>query len=93
MSLMLDAARVAAAVNIVLLLGLVVVWARNYRTIRSRQTLGSLVFASLLLAENVVALYYYLFGPVMPTAAIQAMMILQVLETVGIGVLVVVTME
>jgi hypothetical protein len=90
---MLDAARVAAGVNVVLLFVLVAIWARNYRTIRSRQTLGSLVFAGFLLAENVVALYYYLFGPVMPTAAIQAMMVLQILETVGIGVLVVVTME
>ena len=42
MSMILNAARVAAALNIGLLLVLLVVWGRTYREIRSPLTLGSM---------------------------------------------------
>jgi hypothetical protein len=93
MSLILDAARVAAAVNVVLLLGLLVVWGRTYREVRAPLTLGSMVFASFLLAENAVALYFYFNAPAMPPLAVEFMMILQILETVGIAVLAYVTWQ
>jgi hypothetical protein len=93
MSLMLDAARVAAAVNVMLLLGLLAVWVGTYREIRAPLTLGSIVFATLLLAENLVALYFYFNAPAMPPLAVQFMMVLQVLETVAIGVLAYVTWQ
>ncbi|WP_276273673.1 hypothetical protein [Haloarcula litorea] len=93
MSLMLDAARVAAALNIALLLGLLALWMRTYREIRAPLTLGSMVFAALLLAENVVALAFYLRPPPMPGFAVQVMMVLQILETAGIGVLAYVTWQ
>ena len=88
---MLDAARVAAGVNIVLLITLLVLWGRTYREVRAPLTLGSMVFAALLLAENAVALWFYLPAPAMPGIAVQVMMLLQILETAGIGVLVYVT--
>ena len=93
MSMILNAARVAAALNIGHLLVLLVVWGRTYREIRSPLTLGSMVFSALLLAENVVALWFYLSPPSMPSAAVEVMMVLQVLETAGIGVLVYVTWQ
>lgn len=93
MSLVLDAARVAAALNVVMLLGLITIWARTYREIRAPLTLGSIVFAGFLLAENAVALYFYFNAPAMPTLAVQVMMVLQILETVGIAVLAYVTWQ
>ena len=93
MSTLLTLAQVAAGVNVLLLLALSYVWGRNYRQIRSQHTLGALVFALLLLAENVLALYYYRFGPAMPPPAIRAMMYLQVLETAGIAFLTYVTWD
>jgi hypothetical protein len=90
---MLDAARVAAGVNVVLLVGLLAVWGRTYREVRAPLTLGSMVFAGFLLAENVVALYFYFTAPAMPTLAVRFMMVLQVLETVGIAVLAYVTWQ
>jgi hypothetical protein len=87
MSLMLDAARVAAGTNVLLLVVLLWIWGRNYVEIRAPLTLGSIVFGTLLLAENVVALYFYFTAPAMPTVAVEFMMILQVLETAGIGAL------
>jgi hypothetical protein len=87
MSLMVDVARVAAGVNIVLLLGLLTVWIRNYRQVPGSILQGLILFGSLLLAENVVALYFYLNAPAMPPLAVEVMMMLQVLESVGIAVL------
>ena len=93
MSLMLDAARIAAGINVVLLLGLIGIWVRTYREIRAPLTLGSIVFAVFLLAENAVALSFYLDPPAMPVLAVEIMMILQVLETVGIAALAYVTWQ
>lgn len=91
--LLLDAARVGAIVNATLLLVLIGIWSRNYREIRAPLTLGSIVFATLLLAENAVALYTYLNPPEMSPPAAEMMMILQILETVGIAVLTYVTWQ
>ncbi|MXR40226.1 hypothetical protein GRX01_02480 [Halobaculum sp. WSA2] len=93
MSLTLDLARASAGLNVVLLATLVAVWARTYGEIRSRETLGSLVFALLLLAENVLALYYYFSGLALPPAAVEAMLALQALETAAIAFLVYVTVQ
>lgn len=87
MSVMVDAARIAAGLNIVLLLGLLTVWVRNYRTVAGSILLGLIVFGVLLLAENAVALYFYSTAPAMPPLAVEFMMTLQVLETVGIAAL------
>ena len=87
MSLVLNGARIAAAVNILLLGVLITIWVQTYREIRAPLTLGPIVFASFLLAENAVALYFYFTAPAMPAIAVQVMMILQMLETIGISVL------
>ena len=59
MALWLDAARVAAGVNVLLLVGLGAVWLRNYRRYGAQHTLGLLVFAAFLLVENALWLYFY----------------------------------
>jgi len=93
MTLVLDVARIAAAVNILLLLVLVGIWGRTYLEIRSKHTLGSAVFALFLLTENALALSYYLNPPAMSPPAVRAMMYLQILEFVGIAFLVYVTVD
>lgn len=93
MSLLLDVARLSAALNIVLLAALGYVWARAYAAVRSRQTLGTLVFALFVLAENALALYYYVSGLAIPQPAVRAMMYLQLLESAGIAFLVYVTYQ
>lgn len=94
MSTLLTVARVAAVANVVLLLALAYVWATTYRQVQSKQTLGTLVFAVLLLAENALAFYYYtLSGLELTTPAIRAMMVLQVLELFAIAFLTWVTYD
>lgn len=92
MSIWFDVARAASALNVLLLLGLASVWARNYLEIRSKHPLGLLVFALMLLAENALALYIYLVDPQLsgwfstdvPVIAWRAMMALHLLETLGL---------
>jgi len=63
MSIVLEIARGAAAVNILLLGLLGYVWVGNYRSHRARHTLGLLTFAAFLLVQNLLWLYLYLFHP------------------------------
>lgn len=59
MSAWLDLARVAAGVNVLLLVALGAVWFRNYRRHGAAHTLGLVVFAAFLLVENLLWLYLY----------------------------------
>jgi hypothetical protein len=101
MSVWVDAARVAAAVNLLLLAGLASVWARNSLALRSTHAAGLLVFALLLFAENAVALYVYQADPTLsawfatavPVVAWRAMLALHVLELVALVALVRVTFD
>ena len=101
MSLHVTLIRVFIILNLALLLGLAYVWGRNYYRIRSKHTLGLLVFAVLLAGENVFALYFYLLDPVLsawfstavPDPAWQAMVLLHAFETVGLAVLAWVTWD
>jgi hypothetical protein len=101
MSVWIDAARVAAAVNLLLLVGLAVVWGRNYHTFRSKHAAGLLVFAGLLFAENALALYVYgadptlsvWFSTAVPAIAWRAILALHVLELVALLALLRVTLD
>ncbi|PSQ19388.1 hypothetical protein BRD00_01820 [Halobacteriales archaeon QS_8_69_26] len=63
MTLWLDLARVAAGVNVALLLALGWVWLQGYRSHGARHTLGLLVFDALLLVQNLLWLYFYAIHP------------------------------
>jgi hypothetical protein len=63
MTIWLEAARIAAAANLLLLAALGSVWLRNYRSHGAPHTLGLLVFAAFLVAENALWLYFYVFHP------------------------------
>ena len=61
MAVWIDLARVAAVLNVALLLGLTSVWTRNYRRHGAQHTLGLLVFGVFLLVENGLWIYFYVF--------------------------------
>lgn len=101
MSIWVDVARVASAVNILLLLALASVWGRNYLQFRSKHPLGLLIFASFLIAQNALALYMYWMDPTLsgwfstavPVIAWRAMMMLHVFETAGLAFLAWITFD
>ena len=95
------AAQAATAVTLLLLSVLVVVWGKNYRQIRSRQTLGMVVFAVILLIENGFAFYVYSLDPVLsvwfseqvPNEPWIAMAVFHVLEAAAVAFLTYVTLD
>ena len=69
MSLLMDATTALTAANVLLLLSIVYVHAKNLSSTRTTFTVGLTVFALLFLAENIVSLYY--FATMMPYYAPQ----------------------
>lgn len=63
MGLWLTVVRVAVVFNVAVLAGLSVIWARNYRSVPSKHTLGLLVFGLLLLLENALAIWFFAMDP------------------------------
>jgi hypothetical protein len=87
----MDAASVATTLNVLLLVVLVGIWARNYLQFRSKHPLGLAVFGLALLAENCLSFYYYVLDPQVATllreaapVAGRAMTFVQLLELVAI---------
>lgn len=94
MSIWLNLALAAAAVNLGLLAVLGAIWFRNYRQHRATHTLGLLVFASFLVIQNALWIYFYQFHQAYIRWFINAdadvqigMMLLCGLETVALVVL------
>jgi hypothetical protein len=100
MTVWADVSRVAMGLNVVLLLVLCGIWARNYREFGSKHTLGLLLFGLLILGENAIGLYYFTWHPMMagwffglPEVVATVMMTLQVLESFAIGFLLWITWD
>jgi len=100
MSLWVDITRVAMGVNVLLLVALVGVWGRNYRQLRSKHTLGLLLFGLMLLGENALGLYYFMWHADLAAwftglsdLASSAMMALRLAETFAIAFLAWVTFD
>lgn len=94
-------AGLAVALNVVLLALLGTVWAPTDWRLRSKHTLGFVVFAVLLFAESAFAFYFYSchdvrsarFSTAVPDVAWQATLLFHVFETLAIVFLTWVTLE
>lgn len=85
-----------SALNALLLVALVVVWFRNYRTFESKLTLGLVAFGLTLLVENAVAVFFffsatslYAMGPGVATTVA----VMRALQFVALAFLTYVSME
>jgi hypothetical protein len=92
----LTLATALAVLNGLALVGLLVVWLRNYRTFRTPLTLGLAAFAAVLLVENAVAVYFFfsmdaLFA--MSDTARSAVLAMRALQSVALAFLTYVTMQ
>jgi hypothetical protein len=96
MQLTIQIASGLAAVNILFLAALTGVWIRNYRTFRTPLILGLIAFGGVMLAENVLALYFFFsmqsFYSGDPHVQ-QAVVVLRGLQLVALGFLTYVTMK
>ena len=93
---LISAAAALAGCNALLLLALLGVWVRNYSTFGTNLVLGLATFAVAMLAENVVALYYFFsmqsFYAGDPHVQ-QAVLVLRALQFVAVAVLSYVTLR
>lgn len=94
MSVWMQVTRVATATNVLLLVVLSAIWARNYARVRTRFTRGFLAFGGLLLAQNGFALYLYALDPTtsqwfaeIPALYNRSLMLLALLQLAALVVL------
>ena len=59
MDLLMDASMYTAALNSILLLGLIFVYARIYRDTHAQFSLGLMVFSLILFAQNMLSVYSF----------------------------------
>ncbi|WP_144798881.1 hypothetical protein [Halorubrum depositum] len=97
----IDVARVSVAANVAILSALTWVWARNYLAFRSKHSMGLAAFGAVLLAQNTLSLYFYLYHPVlagwfatdMTPLAWRANVVVHAFQTVALGFLLWVTWD
>lgn len=86
--------QLCAVLNVLLLGVLLAVWGRNWWQLRSKHTLGLLLFAVFLFGENALAAYFFVVDPTLsgwihndqlvPYPAQLALAVLRVLEFGGL---------
>lgn len=95
--------QVFAVLNVVLLGVLLYVWGRNWWELRSKHTLGLVLFSLFLLGENALGAYWFIFHPelsawinhdqMVPRPAQIALASFRVLQFVGLAFLTWVTWD
>jgi len=85
---MMDISAYSAALSAVLLLGLIVMYARMYRDTRAQFSLGLTIFALVLFAQNILAVYSFITMSNLVGDPLPAYMLgINVAEVLGIAVL------
>lgn len=88
MSLLMDISMYTAALSAILLLGLIITYARMYRDTHAQFSLGLSIFALILFAQNILAVYSFitmsnLIGEPLPAYLLGV----NIAEVLGIAVL------
>ena len=86
--MMLQAAALFSLANILLLIGLIIVYGNSFRKIKASFTAGLLFFAGLFLLQNLLAFYSYVamfryYAPGVETLV----MVITIAQTAGLAVL------
>ena len=94
MTQLMTAIGILTAISILALLGLVYVYYRNLKQIKSKFTIGLLIFALLFLMQNVISVYYYatMMDYYVPEVKMHVF-ILTLLQTIGFLILLKITWE
>lgn len=101
--MLVSAIQVFSVLNALLLAVLLYVWGRNWWELRSKHTVGLVLFAAFLLGENLLAAYFFLVDPTLswwihqeemvPHPAQVALATLRALQFLGLAFLVWVTWD
>ena len=93
-SLMMKATAALTGISALLLIGLLYVYYKNLKNIKSKFTIGLFVFALLFLIQNLISLYYYttMMEYYAPEVEVHVF-ILTLLQTIGFAILLKITWE
>lgn len=90
---LIGANAIVASANIAVLIALLVLYARVYRSSKASFTVGLILFASLLMLHNVIAVYgYFIMEPLYAPALIPYFLAIHVAELGGLLVLLRITL-
>ena len=81
-----------ALVNVALLIALLTIYARIYKSTRALITVGLMFFAGMLILHNIIAVYAYLMEPLYAVALMPYFVAVNITELAGIAVLLKVTL-
>lgn len=90
---LIGANAIVASANIAVLIALLVLYARVYRSSKASFTVGLILFASLLMLHNVIAVYgYFIMEPLYAPALVPYFLAIHVAELGGLLVLLRITL-
>ena len=94
MAMLMNITTILTGISTLLLLGLLYVYYKNLKSIKSKFTIGLFIFAGLLLLQSLVSLYYYLtmMDYYVPEVAVHVF-ILTFLQTIAFAILLKITWE
>lgn len=88
MSLLMDASMYSASISAVLLLGLILAYAKMYRDTHAQFSLGLMIFATVLFIQNIVAVFSFVTMPYLILDPMPAFLLgINIAEVFGIAVL------
>ena len=94
MAMLMSFTTILASISTLLLAGLLYVYIKNLKNIKSKFTIGLLVFALLFLLQNLVSLYYYLTMMKYYSPEVEVhVFILTLLQTIAFIILLKITWE
>ena len=93
-SLLMNACTVLTGISTLLLLGLLFIYYKNLKKIKSNFTIGLFIFALLFLIQNLVSLYYFITMMKYYAPEVEAhVFILTLLQAIGFAILLKITWE
>jgi len=94
MAMLMNLTTILTLVSTLLLIGLLYVYSKNLKKIKSRFTSGLFIFAAIFLLQNLVSLYFYLtmMGYYVPAVELHVF-IFTLLQTIGFAILLKLTWE
>ena len=93
MESLITANAIVALVNIVILIALLILYIRVYKSSRAKFTIGLMLFVGLLMLHNIIAVYgYFMMEPLYAEALVPYFLAIHITELAGLSVLLRITL-
>ena len=90
---LITANAIVALVNIAILIALLIIYVKVYKSSRAKFTVGLMIFVGLLMLHNIIALYgYFMMEPLYAEALIPYFLAIHIAELAGLSVLLRITL-